>query len=323
MQSAFSAAPGRLRLEKAQLSSAGRGSTGAGNHAGTAPGDQGRGGRPLTAPGAPRCPPLTPPRLGQGGGDDDFAGEDISPGAAEPAASGPALPRSSQPHRPGSPPPPHPHGRQRQHLGAQRPRPGLWKEAVGAASPSPADGIYLAGELALPGPAPTSTALPAAAGDKGEGPPSGALALHPPPGQGAAATPLQLPQSLALEAAILAPAARPPSRRSRRQAWGNHGTRSADIPLPSTPLPRPRGPGARSRPSLFLPSPHPLPSPPLPGTRRDGTGRGGGRDEGVGWLRAHARGVQSPVRSPPPTRSLPRHLRLWEGGLGAGLSAAG
>lgn len=194
---------------------------------------------------------------------------------------------------------------------------------MGAASPSPADGIYLAGELALPGPAPTSTALPAAAGDKGEGPPSGALALHPPPGQGAAATPLQLPQSLALEAAILAPAARPPSRRSRRQAWGNHGTRSADIPLPSTPLPRPRGPGARSRPSLFLPSPHPLPSPPLPGTRRDGTGRGGGRDEGVGWLRAHARGVQSPVRSPPPTRSLPRHLRPWEGGLGAGLSAAG
>lgn len=58
---------------------------------------------------------------------------------------------------------------------------------------SPTAGIYLAGEPALPGPAPTSTALPAAAGDKGEGPLRGALAPHPPAGQAAAATPLPTP----------------------------------------------------------------------------------------------------------------------------------
>lgn len=56
---------------------------------------------------------------------------------------------------------------------------------------TPAAGIYLAGEPALPGPAPTSTALPAAAGDKGEGPLSGSLAPHPsswPGGRAAANT---------------------------------------------------------------------------------------------------------------------------------------
>lgn len=147
------------------------------------------------------------------------------------------------------PTPPSP-ARPRWHLGAARPARGC-KEAGGGTHrrlllTSPAAGIYLAGEPALPGPAPTSTALPAAAGDKGEGLLSGALAPQPSAAPAAAATPLQLPQRLALEAAILAPAPRPPSPRSRRRARHRHGMQSADtLPhtntttTPSSPRPAP------------------------------------------------------------------------------------
>ncbi|XP_072707709.1 uncharacterized protein [Ciconia boyciana] len=146
-----------------------------------------------------------------------------------------SAPRRQRALPPALPPLPHsPNGRARPTPTRPRAAPRCLTVPIGAVERgggrhlliSPAAGIYLAGEPALPGPAPTSTALPAAAGDKGEGPLSGALAPHPPPGQAAAFTPLQLPQSLALEAAILAPAARPPSRRSRRQAQGRHGTRT-------------------------------------------------------------------------------------------------
>lgn len=89
---------------------------------------------------------------------------------------------------------------------------------------SPAATIYLAGEPALPGLPPPAPRFQR----------SGWRATERSP-RPAAATPLQLPQSLALEAAILAPAARPPSRRRRRQTRARHGTRSADILLPTPP----------------------------------------------------------------------------------------
>lgn len=73
----------------------------------------------------------------------------------------------------------------------------------------------LPGRGACAAPAPRLTAR------RGEGP-----SPHPRPAP--AAAPLRPAQSLALEAAILAPAPRPPSRRSRRQPGACHGTRSAD-----------------------------------------------------------------------------------------------
>lgn len=56
-----------------------------------------------------------------------------------------------------------------------------------------------------------------------------------------------------LEAAILAPAARPPSRRRRRQTRARHGTRSADILLFTPTLSSPAGPAREAASPVFLP----------------------------------------------------------------------
>lgn len=127
---------------------------------------------------------------------------------------------------------------------------------------------------------------------KGHGAELSPLTLRP-AGRAAPATPLPLPQSLALEAAILARAARPPPRRSRRAARGRHGTRSPDVFRAAAPYPAAL---THSLPPSFLPSyPRPLPCPALPCSA-------GNRHGSV--RRRRAAGVQSARRAP-----LARRLR--------------
>lgn len=145
-----------------------------------------------------------------------------------------------------------------------RPRaaPGTMEGGGGCCRPltSPAAGIYLAGEPALPGPVPTSNTLSRRKGRRGTERSSHPSPSLQPAGRAAAATPLPLPlpQSLALEAAILARVARPPPRRSRRAARGRHGTRSPDVLRAASPLPPPS-----CLPS-FVPTLAPCPALPCP-----------------------------------------------------------
>lgn len=184
-------------------------------------------------PGDPRCSPRTTPRQREG------------PPRAERCR--PRVPAPLTAQRPGARP--HPTG------SGPAASPGAVEGGGGRRYrlTSPAARIYLAGEPALPGLPPPAPRFQR----------SGWRATERSP-RPAAATPLQLPQSLVLEAAILAPAARPPSRRRRRQTRARHGTRSADILLPTPP-------------------PHPLAwsvKPPLPPSSRPLLCPTGNRQEG-------------------------------------------
>lgn len=175
----------------------------------------------------------------------------ISPGGRASAAPAPApLPARPRPGRAPARPP-------------ARAAPGTAAGGGGSRHPlaSPAAGIYLAGEPALPGPAPTSNRLSRRSGRRGTERSSPPSPSPQPAGRAAAATALPLPQSLALEAAILARAPRPPPRRSRPAARGRHGTGSPDVLRAASLFPPPS-----CLPSFLpssLPSPLALPCPAL------------------------------------------------------------